>query len=227
MFSDRLKVSRSGLQLFRECPRCFWFDRKGIAKRPQPYPYTLADAADSLAKKEFDDYRQKGTTPSVIGKIPGARLFPNQELLDRWRDRFQGVSWYDKQLNAELFGAIDDCLEFNSGELAIVDYKTSGGRQIRIYPDYQFQMDVYTFIVEQMGHKTKKKAYFIFYQVDRDRDGFNGRLHFREELREIDTNPDTVYPVFKRAIEVLRLEKPPLQSPGCQYCQWRDKQARF
>lgn len=227
MTNQRLKISRYGLQLFRECPRCFWLDRKRIAKRPQPYPYTLSDAADRLAKKEFDSYRAKGIVPRVLKKIDGAKLFSDQALLDKWRDNFNGLSWFDEKLNAELFGAIDDCLEFETGEVGAIDYKTSGAREIVIYPDYQFQMDVYSFLLEKMGYQTKRKAYFIFYVVDKTRDAFNSQLLFKEELREIDTNPDIVYPVFEQAAKVLRGEKPPIESVHCQYCQWHQQQKNF
>lgn len=225
--NQRLRISRWGLKLFQECPRCFWLDRKKIAKRPQPYPYTLSDAADKLAKKEFDSYRLKGTKPAVISNLIGARLFPDQALLDKWRDNFSGLNWYDQELNAELFGAIDDCLEFEKGELAVIDYKTTGAQEITIYPDYQFQMDVYTFLLEKMGYQTKKKAYFIFYSVDKARPAFNGQLLFREELREIETKTEIVYPVFEKAVETLRLEKPPSSSYDCQYCRWHQNQINF
>ena len=212
------------MQLFRECPRCFWFDKKGIAKRPQPYPYTLADTADKLAKREFDKYRLKGVIPSVLQSLSGARLFSDQALLDKWRDNFYGLNWFDEELKAELFGAIDDCLEFSSGELGVIDYKTTGAREITIYPDYQLQMDVYTFLLEKMGYQTKRKAYFIFYLVDKARPAFDGQLLFKEELREIETSPDIVYPIFREAVEVLRIDKPPTENHSCQYCQWRNKQ---
>ncbi len=224
---QKLRLSRYGLQLFRECPRCFWLDRKRIAKRPQPYPYTLSDAADKLAKREFDGYRGRGEVPPVLKNIPGAKLFSDQILLDKWRDNFSGLDWYDKDLNIELFGAIDDCLEFEGGGVAVIDYKTSGAREIVIYPDYQFQMDVYTFIIEKMGYKTKRKAYFIFYQVDKERDNFKSQLLFREILKEVAAYPDGVYPVIEEAVRVLRMDKPPLGNSQCQYCQWRDKQRDF
>lgn len=227
MTNQKMRISRSGLQLFCECPRCFWLDRKNIAKRPHPYPYTLSDAADKLAKREFDGYRSKGILPAVLKNLNGAKLFLDQELLNKWRDNFQGLNWFDQNLDVEIFGAIDDCLQFESGQLAVIDYKTSGALEIVIYPDYQFQMNVYTFLLEKMGYQTKNKAYFIFYQVDKARDSFNSQLLFKEQLKEIETNSVVVYPIIEQAVKVLRLEKPPLESADCQYCQWRNKQKGF
>ena len=51
------KISRSKIDLFTECPRCFYMDRKlGIA-RPPGFPFTLNSAVDKLLKKEFDVHR--------------------------------------------------------------------------------------------------------------------------------------------------------------------------
>src|SRR3972149_10504652 len=48
------KLSRSKLELFTECPRCFYLDRKLGVGRPPGFPFALNSAVDALLKKEFD-----------------------------------------------------------------------------------------------------------------------------------------------------------------------------
>lgn len=227
--SKPLKISRANLQLMHECPRCFWlYKHKGIG-RPQGYPYTLSMAVDQLLKAEFDQYREKGAMPPVLaeyfklgmgdGQPAGAKLFSDQEQLQKWRNNFEGLKYHDEGLDATLFGAVDDMLEFPDGSLAVVDYKSSGAKEISVYDDYQMQMDVYTYILEQLGHQTARKAYFVFFQVDKT-DGFRGRLPFRGEVREVVTNPDYVYDIFKEAVGLARSETPPQSHSECQYCDW-------
>ena len=53
------KLSRSKVDLFVECPKCFYLDRKLGVGRPPGYPFSLNSAVDTLLKKEFDIHRAK------------------------------------------------------------------------------------------------------------------------------------------------------------------------
>jgi hypothetical protein len=54
------KISRSKIDLFIECPRCFYLDRRLGVGRPPGFPFSLNSAVDALLKQEFDAYRAKG-----------------------------------------------------------------------------------------------------------------------------------------------------------------------
>ncbi len=204
----------------KECPRCFWlYKNKGLG-RPPGYPYTLSIAIDQLLKAEFDGFREKGTMhPVLIGYngLEEAKLFSDSQQLRKWRNNFEGLKYYDKNLDATLFGAVDDMLEFPGGSLAVIDYKSSGAKEITVYDDYKMQMDVYTHILERLGYKTARKGYFVFYIVDKT-NGFNGRLPFRGEVRDVTTSPDYVGDMFTKAVELARSEVPPPSNPECQHC---------
>jgi len=47
------ELSRSKLQLFLECPRCFHLDRRLGFGRPPSFPFTLNNAVDTLLEKEL------------------------------------------------------------------------------------------------------------------------------------------------------------------------------
>ena len=51
------KFSRSKVELFMECPKCFYIDRVKGVSRPSGFTFSLNNAVDALFKKEFDDYR--------------------------------------------------------------------------------------------------------------------------------------------------------------------------
>jgi hypothetical protein len=222
-----LKISRSGLKLFLECPRCFWLDVHHKIKRPPGYPFTLSIAVDYLVKLEFDTYRQKGELPPVLKKygIKDAHLYKSENLIE-WRNNFKGVAHYDEDLNAILYGAVDDILEFDDGSLAVIDYKSSGAREITIYDDYQKQMDTYNYILNQKGYQTQPEAYFVFYKVMKEGEtAFNNMLKFTEEVREVKVNTSWVGPAFEEAIRTARSEKIP--KPGmngknghCDHCHY-------
>ena len=52
-------VSRSKIDLFMECPRCFYLDQRLGIKRPPGFPLSLNSSVDPLLKNEFDIHRAK------------------------------------------------------------------------------------------------------------------------------------------------------------------------
>ncbi len=222
-----INLSPNSLNLYLECQTCFWLDKKMGIKRPPPYPYALNSAVDTLLKEEFDAYRKRNEPhPMLADNNIKARLFQNQRLLDQWRDNFQGIRYFDKDLQATLFGAVDDILEFNGGKLAPLDYKSTGSKVANVYDRFQIQLDAYTFLLEKNGYKTSRKGYLAFYVVDKDK-GFVDRLPFRKELHEIETNPSDIYEIFKDAVSVLKSNTPPQHSQDCLFGVWLKSAGEF
>ncbi|MBI4101086.1 hypothetical protein HY441_01265, partial [Candidatus Microgenomates bacterium] len=122
---DPYKISRSKIELFLECPRCFYIDRRlGIA-RPPSFPFNLNKAVDTLLKKEFDIHRAK-STPHPLMKAYKIEAVPfAHDHLDAWRDTFAGIQYLHQPTNLLVYGAIDDVWQAPSGELLVVDYKAT------------------------------------------------------------------------------------------------------
>lgn len=215
-----LQLSPNSLNLYYECQLCFWLEKSQGIRRPQPYPYALNAAVDLLLKEEFDKYRKKKELhPLLIAHNIPAKLFSKQKLLDEWRNNFKGIRYYDASLDATLFGALDDVLEFSDGRLAPLDYKSTGSKVPKVYDRFQLQMDIYTFLLEKNGYKTVRKGCLAFYVVDKE-NGFDGKLPFKKEIQLIDTDPSYVQGVFAEAVNLLRKEAPREHSGECQYGKW-------
>jgi hypothetical protein len=222
-----IQLSPNSLNLYLECPHCFWLDKKQGIKRPPPYPYALNAAVDLLLKEEFDKYRKKKELhPLLVAYNIPAKLFPNQELLNEWRNNFKGIRYYDAELDATLFGAVDDILEFTDGKLAPLDYKSTGSKVATVYDRFQLQMDVYTFLLEKNGYKTVRKGCLAFYVVDKE-NGFADKLPFKKEIHMIDTDPSYVQGIFKEAVELLRKDTPPPHNQDCKFGQWLKDAGNF
>lgn len=215
------------MKLFQQCPRCFWLDVHHKIKRPAGLPYTLSNAVDFLVKQEFDKYRKQGTLPPVLARhITDAKLYNGPEL-PVWRENFKGVQYFDDTLNALLYGAVDDVLQFEDGSLAVVDYKSSGAYEIKVYDDYQKQMDVYSYLLHQNGYKTHTEAYVVFYHADRTGGGFQNTLPFTELLKAIHVNKDWVPNVFEQAVMVARSKTPPEIEIPCEHCVYVQQVSKF
>jgi CRISPR/Cas system-associated exonuclease Cas4 (RecB family) len=222
-----IQLSPNSLNLFLECPHCFWLDKNLGIKRPPPYPYALNSAVDALLKEEFDAYRNKKLTHPLLKESNiKAHLFENQKLLNQWRNNLAGIRYFDEDLKATLFGAVDDVLEFDDKKIAPLDYKSTGSTAANVYDRFQLQLDVYTFLMEKNGFLTNKKGYLAFYIVDKSK-GFIDRLPFRKEIVEIKTNPEDVQEIFKDAVAVLKNIAPPKHSRDCQFAKWMEKAKKY
>ena len=222
-----IQLSPNSLNLYLECLHCFWLEKNKGIKRPPPYPYALNSAVDELLKEEFDAYRKRNAVhPLLKENHIKAHLFSNQKLLNQWRNNLAGIRYFDEELKATLFGAVDDVLEFDDGKIAPLDYKSTGGDVSKIYDRFQLQMDTYAFLMEKNGFQTSRKGYLAFYVVDKSK-GFIDRLPFRKEIMEINTNPSDIYEIFKDAVVVLRKDFPPKHSTDCKFGKWLSSAKEF
>lgn len=109
--SQNFSISRSKIDLFVECPRCFYLDRKLGLGRPSMPGWTLNTAVDRLLKKEFDLYREKQERHPLMVEY-GINAVPMQhEDLPVWRDdvwHFVGASVIDEETGLQIQGIIDD-----------------------------------------------------------------------------------------------------------------------
>jgi len=222
-----IQLSPNSLNLYLECPHCFWLDKNLGIKRPPAYPFTLNLSVDELLREEFDTYRRKKINPPLLEESNiKAHLFANQKLLNQWRSNLAGIRYFDEQLQATLFGAVDDVLEFDDGKIAPLDYKSTGSTALKVYDRFQLQLDVYTFLMEKNGYRTPKKGFMAFYVIDQSR-GFIDRLPFKKEILEVETNPADIYEIFKEAVEVLRQSNPPRHSKDCLFNKWYNESKVF
>ena len=88
---EPFKISRSKIELFLECSRCFFLDRRCGIGRPSGPAFTLNVAVDALLKKEFDVHRKKGDAHPLMHTY-GVHAIPfTHPDLPTWRDNFKGI----------------------------------------------------------------------------------------------------------------------------------------
>ena len=88
---EPFKISRSKIDLFWECPRCFYLDRRLGIKRPSMPAFTLNSAVDHLLKKEFDIHRAEKEAHPLMKKYKiNAVPFQHPDL-EKWRHNFSGI----------------------------------------------------------------------------------------------------------------------------------------
>ncbi len=181
------KVSRSKIELFKQCPRCFWLDTRLKITRPNGPPFNINKAIDELLKKEFDGYRVKGEPHPMMVEF-GLTAVPFQhDSLDQWRQNFVGVFTVHEPTNLHVFGAVDDIWATKEGELIVVDYKaTAKQTDVSIDSEWQIsykrQMEVYQWLLRQNGFTVSDTGYFVYCNGRMDLDVFNNRVEFKTKI---------------------------------------------
>lgn len=214
-----IKLSRSKLELFLDCQRCFWLDMKKVVKRPPPAPYTINSAIDGLLKQEFDVHRENGTAHDLIKKFNIDAIPYQCAQIDAWRHNFTGVQFNHKATDFLVFGAVDDVWINPAGELIVVDYKATGANQYQIYPQYKRQMEVYQWLLLQNNNKVSETGYFLFAKVNKGGGFKAGKLSFDLFLEPQKGDMSWVENSLFEAKKILD-DSVPQHNPNCPYCQF-------
>lgn len=226
---EPFKISRSKIDMFMDCPRCFYMEARFGVKRPSTPAFTLNVAVDALLKKEFDVHRSKQEAHPLM-QAYGLALVPFQHpLLDQWRENFVGVQVLDKATNLLVFGAVDDLWVSPQGEVHVVDYKaTSKAGAITSLDDtkwhnqYRRQMEIYQWLLRGNALQVSDVGYFVYVNGKKDLAAFDGKLEFDISLIEYKGNSTWVDAELIKIKSVLLGSLPNL-SPECEYCNYRLK----
>jgi len=216
-----IRLSASKLNLFNECPRCFWLSEKCDIKRPRgPFP-TLPGGMDAVLKRYFDQYL--GTVPPELnGKVPGVLFGKGQEgVLKQMRNWRTGLQYINDTVS--LIGALDSLL-VDGDRYYPLDFKTKGwapkdsGEQY-----YQTQLDLYGLLLQENGYLHGGKGFLVYFfplHANVASEEFLP-VYFGSEVFTLSVEPDRAREVIRNAVECLA---GPIPDPGegqygmCEYC---------
>jgi CRISPR/Cas system-associated exonuclease Cas4 (RecB family) len=222
---EPFRLSRAKIDLYFDCPRCFYLDMKFGVSRPLGFQYSLNQAVDTLLKKEFDLKRAKDE-PYPLLKRYGLKLkpFKHQDMKD-WRDNRRGIRYYHQPTNFEIYGAIDDVWVDENEVLYIVDFKsTSTTKTISLDEEwkdsYKRQMEIYQWLFRRNGFKVSNTGYFIYCNGKTDREAFDAKLEFDISVLAYDGDDKWVEKTLFDIKKLLESDEIPLPSSNCNYCNY-------
>jgi PD-(D/E)XK nuclease superfamily len=216
--------SRSKIDSFIKCPRCFYIDRKKGIDVPPGFPFNINSAVDTLLKREFDQYRASQTVPKIL-KERGLSFIPfNHPDIDIWRENFKGlrVEYY----GYEFSGAVDDVWINDQKELIVVDYKSTAASEPVTSIDkeyhigYKRQVEFYQWLLRQMGFKVSNTAYFVYCTGDNTLPEFNGTMKFNIHLITHEGSTEWVEKTLGELIKCIESDDIPSSGDDCDYCKY-------
>jgi hypothetical protein len=226
---EKWKLSRSKIDLFLECQRCFYLDNKLGISRPKFPAFTLNVAVDALLKKEFDIHRTNKTSHPLmdtygIDAIPFAH-----KNLEIWRENFEGIQYFHKPTGLLVSGAVDDVWINKKDELIIVDYKATakdgtidGLDDTKWHDQYRRQMEVYQWLFRQSGFKVSDTGYFVYVNGQKDRESFDGKLEFDVTIFPYTGSDSWIENVLEKIKTCLESKEIPKSESVCEYCAYID-----
>ncbi|TJY57179.1 PD-(D/E)XK nuclease family protein [Sinimarinibacterium sp. CAU 1509] len=222
------QLSRSKVELFCQCPQCFWLNvRKGVRQVSGP-AFSLNIAVDALLKKEFDALRASGAAHPLFTQN-GLDMIPYADpRLAQWTNNFQGVRWTDPKTGWTLYGAIDDLwLDRSRLTLHPSDYKATSKKDDpnteSLYPGYGRQMEIYTFLLRQqeLPFPVSDRGYFYYVNGDKTHAAFDNVLQFRNMLVPRDGDSGWVKATFRAAVACASSDTIPEAGATCEWCSYR------
>lgn len=222
----RWRLSRSKIDLFIQCPRCFYIDNKLGTARPPGFPFNLNSAVDKLLKKEFDIHRANKTAHPFM-ETYGIDAVPFQHpKMDTWRENFKGIDFLHTPTGFTVSGAIDDVWVAPSGELHIVDYKaTSKDEEVTLDAEwqdgYKRQMEIYQWLFRQNDFQVSDTGYFVYANGKTDVQAFDGKLEFDVKVIPYTGKATWIDETLLSIKECLEADEIPKTGEACDYCTYR------
>ncbi len=223
---EPFKLSRSKIDLFLECPRCFYLDRRLGISRPTGPAFSLNVAVDELLKKEFDIHRAKNQAHPLMKEYKISAVPIAHEMLDKWRTNFTGIQYVHPKTNLKIFGAIDDLWKSTKGEYIVVDYKaTSKAGEVELtdakwHMSYRRQMEVYQWLLRKNGLKVSDTGYFVYVNGKKDRKAFDARLDFDIKLIPYTGKDNWIEQTILDIHACLNKRTLPKPGQECEYCKY-------
>lgn len=225
------KISRSGVEKFISCPRCFVLQYR-YRISPNQIPFTLNIAVDELCKNEFDYYREREEPhPLFLDNDIDAVPFKHPDI-DKWRDfRKGGLSYIDLDKQFHFYGAIDDVWKNSDGELIVSDVKATSKQlfdwnetsKYEYARGYQRQLEMYQWLFRRNGFNVSDTAYLVYYNGLKNEPMFDQVLKFELHIVKVQCNDSWVEDKIIEAKNLLIGDSIPSGSKYCDTCQYLKK----
>ncbi len=225
--TEPYKMSRSKVEEYIRCPKCFVLEAKYGVKKPGGVPFTLNVAVDNLLKREFDIYRQNKEVHPLVA-ASGLNLIPlSHPDLDTWRANFTGVRFTTTDNHFLIFGAVDDLWVDEAGVITVVDYKATGRQEAvtslgegGFYDSYRRQLEIYQWLLRNNGFEVSNIGYWVYVTATQKQDRFDNNLHFEANLVSYEGSSDWVDGKLDEIYKALNSEQIPEASENCDYCKF-------
>jgi hypothetical protein len=175
-----IRLSKSQLDKFCSCPRCFWLHHRQKLDQPDMISSKVWKGVERIAQAHYQEHREARTTPpALIGKVPEGAI-PVQ--FDE--EQMKALRYWGKGLPFKVDGitvttALDDMLQWQFNDnpeykypytgdktrYAVIDYKSKSKLtdEAATLDLYRNQADVFDLACNENGYHTDGVVYFDYW----------------------------------------------------------------
>jgi CRISPR/Cas system-associated exonuclease Cas4 (RecB family) len=223
------KLSRSKVDLYISCRKCFYLDQRLKISAPPGFPFSLNNAVDELLKREFDSYRKRGE-PHPYMVQAGINAIPAKHpKIDEWRRQRMGVRVQHPATGLELYGLIDDLWQdTRTGNYIAVDYKaTSKKTEVSLDAEwqdgYKRQMEFYQWLLRGNGLTVDDTGYLVYCNGIKNSPAFGDTLRFKTTVIPYVGSDAWIEPTLAEIKETLEGDELPAAAKECKNCTYVEK----
>ena len=222
------RLSRSGIDSFIKCQRCFYLNKVGNIKDIGMPAFSLNSNHDDLMKKELDIYRKKGEAHPYMEGL-GRSLIPFQhENMEDWRNNRKGITYHHKKTDLIITGSVDDVwIDTDTKELVIVEYKSTWTQSEINLNDgtpwkeqYKRQIDIYQWLFKMNGFNVADDSVFLYSNGLKTSKKFNDVMKFKTYVLEYKGSTEWVEPKILEIKKVLDQGSIPRLNGECDTCSY-------
>ena len=220
------KISRTKIDLFFDCKRCFFLDQKFGIRRPHGTPLVINNKIINNFKQELKECREQKKVHPKILKLNRNFIPLNSTKLFEWSNSFKGVRHLHKESNFLLYGIIDDIWydSHNKKNHLVIIKTTSKDDTLNhnsIWPGYWRQLSFYSFLVQKNGIDTSKTGIFIYINTGKNSKDFsNVNISFNIDIFEKILDFSWIETTIVEIYQMLNNSKIPEKSHNCKFCKY-------
>ena len=223
--SRPFKLSRTKIDLFFECRRCFFLDQKFGIKRPHGTPLVLSNRIVDDFKKELNICRVEKNIHSKVKELNKNLIPISHNKLEEWKSSFKGASFLDDSTNLLVVGIIDDIwLDRSTNKNHSVIIKSNSKKNQmsyeNIWPGYWRQLSLYSYLLSKNLLPMSSTGILVFINTPTSMDQMENKKNFNLNIFEKILDFDWIQPTIKEISKTLNKETPPESSKKCKYCNY-------
>ena len=219
------KLSRTKIDLFFECRRCFFLDQKFGIKRPHGTPLVLSNRIVDDFKKELNICRIEKNIHSKVKELNKNLIPISHNKLEEWKNSFKGASFLDDSTNLLIFGVVDDIWlnrSTNKNHSVIIKSNSKKNQMSyeNIWPGYWRQLSLYSFLLSKNLLPMSSTGILVFINTPTSVDQMENKKNFNLNIFEKILDFDWIEPTIKEISKTLNKETSPESSKKCKYCNY-------
>lgn len=165
-----IRLSKSQLDKFQDCPRCFWLAQRHKLKQPDMISSKVWKGIERVCIEHYEQHRMLKTTPlNLVGQVPAGAIPYQADRISMKDLRYWGKGLRFKVGEIEVSTALDEMLQRigpdGRTQYAVLDYKSkSRATDAEATADlYQNQADVFDLAANVNGYPTDGIVYFDYW----------------------------------------------------------------